>query len=147
MIWALTAAVLLAGLLAWLRSRWLVVTVSGPSMRPTLQPGDRVLVRRRPARRVRVGQIVVVAAEPDLAVPQRVVKRVVAVPGDPVPPGITSVRDELVPPARLLLLGDNARESLDSRRLGYYDAGLMLGVVVRAMSTHPARPGSSGIAS
>jgi len=115
------AALLLAGagLVAggasalWIRSRYLVATVDGRSMEPTLRAGDRLLVRR--TGRVRVGQIVVVKApDPPLvhvapgtpltaeeeaalaAGPQAaprapepgrrlLVKRAVAIPGDRVP--------------------------------------------------------------
>ena len=50
---AATAAVVL-------RRRFVVVEVDGISMRPTYEPGDRVLVRRCGADRVRRGQVVAV---------------------------------------------------------------------------------------
>ena len=48
----------LAGVL-WLRRRVLVVAVKGRSMQPALLDGDRVLVWRRPVRRVKRGDMVV----------------------------------------------------------------------------------------
>jgi signal peptidase I len=130
MIWALVAGVGVGALAAvlWLRRAWLVVTVVGSSMQPTLRPGDRVLVRRAP-RRIRVGQIVVHAMEPQL-----VIKRVAAVPGDPVPTGLAIPPGDRVPRGRLVLLGDNPDHSLDSRALGYYDRADLVGVVVRPLS-------------
>ncbi len=46
--------------LCLLRRRLAVVTVVGPSMQPTLAPGDRVLARRVDPGDVRVGQIAVI---------------------------------------------------------------------------------------
>ena len=120
---------LIAYLVAWvlvLRSRLLVVTVHGVSMEPTYRSGDRLLVRRSKLNRVRAGQVVVVrvdAATPDDPTQGRMVKRAVAVPGDPVPPQIP-VPGPRVPVDSLLVLGDNSARSNDSRRLGYLPAEL-----------------------
>ncbi|MEW1848142.1 S26 family signal peptidase, partial [Nonomuraea angiospora] len=57
---ALVAA--LVSVLWALRRRYLVVTVRGYSMRPSYLPGDRVLVRRVVAAKVRRGQAVVFEA-------------------------------------------------------------------------------------
>ncbi|NDU76999.1 hypothetical protein GWI34_30930, partial [Actinomadura sp. DSM 109109] len=65
MTWlAAAACVLLPAcvLIAWVRRRYLVTTVDGPSMEPGLRTGDRLIVRR--TRRVRAGQIVVVRIVP-----------------------------------------------------------------------------------
>ena len=72
------------------RRRFVVVTVAGVSMEPTLRPGDRVLVRRRGSDSLRIGAIVVFR-EPDDNLPgapapraasQRwVIKRIAALPG------------------------------------------------------------------
>ena len=71
--------------------------VVGPSMRPTLEPGDRVLALR--TGRARVGDLAVV---PDPRRPSRlVVKRVV-----------------VASPAGLTVRGDNAGASTDSREFG-----------------------------
>jgi len=79
-----------------LRARLVAVLVQGDSMEPTLRPGDRVLVRRMPLRRVRRGQLVVFAPPPDLPTtldnPLWLVKRVVALPGDTVPSEVPALR-------------------------------------------------------
>ncbi|MEO3925051.1 signal peptidase I [Micromonosporaceae bacterium B7E4] len=129
MIWALAlGVVVLVGGIGWLQLNWLVVTVSGPSMRPTLQPGDRILVRRASAGRIRTGQVVVLNTPFEL-----IIKRVAAVPGDRVPPGLAADDEDLVPPGRLILLGDNPGRSADSRQLGYYDSAKLIGVAVRPL--------------
>ena len=73
------------------------VLVQGPSMLPTLRPGDCLLVR--PGARVRPGQVVVArfASRPDLLVVKRAVRPV----GD-----------------RWWVEGDNAAATDDSRRYG-----------------------------
>ncbi|WP_426505658.1 S26 family signal peptidase [Dactylosporangium sp. McL0621] len=131
-----------AGGWALLRRRFVAVTVEGLSMRPTLEPGDRVLVRRAGLGAVRPGHVVVLGASgADL-----MIKRVAAVPGDPVPDlGVTGVAgsdDRTVPPGRLVVLGDNPAFSLDSRRLGYLPGERLLGVVVRRLS--PGSPQDFG---
>ncbi|MDL4777145.1 MULTISPECIES: S26 family signal peptidase [Thermomonosporaceae] len=157
-----TAAVLPA---LWFRWRYLVATVDGRSMEPTLRAGDRLLVRR--GVRPRTGQIVVVRVPdpplvygpPDvpltaaeeaalLAAPERpeaapppggrlVVKRAVAVPGDPVPrelvPVLRDVPEDVVPPGFLVVLGDNADASWDSRDYGFVRPGQCVGVALRRM--------------
>jgi signal peptidase I len=134
MIWVMAVVVL--GLVAWvlvLRSRLLVVTVHGVSMEPTYRSGDRLLVRRARLNRVRPGQVVVVqvdGAMPDDPTGGRMVKRAVAVPGDPVPPQIP-VPGPRVPVDSLLVLGDNLARSNDSRRLGYLSADALIGIVLR----------------
>ncbi|MGY0233974.1 signal peptidase I [Longispora urticae] len=135
MIPALVSALLAVVVVAWvLRGRLLVVTVYGPSMRPTYDQGDRLLVRRTGLGRVRRGDVVVfaTAASADPADPTGglLVKRAVAVPGDPVPPDIP-VGERVVPPGRLIVLGDNPGRSHDSRSLGYVAADALVGVVVR----------------
>lgn len=137
MIWVLLAAVVVAagGFLLVLRSRLLVVTVHGVSMEPTYSAGDRLLVRRSRLARVRAGQVVVVrvaGAAPGDPTGGRMVKRAVALPGDPVPPRIP-VSDAVVPVGRLVVLGDNLARSNDSRRLGYIPADALIGVVLRPM--------------
>ena len=131
------AVVLLAGGLTLLRRRFVVVAVTGDSMLPTLRPGDRVLVRRVPLHRVDRGQLVVVANPRDLPSlpdnPPWLVKRAVALPGDPVPAVLGGDGDARVPPGKLLILGDNRGRSYDSRRAGYFAAEGLLGVVIRTI--------------
>ena len=94
--WAfgLAAIVLLGGLAGRLER----VTVAGASMRPTLEPGDRLLVWR--TQRLRPGGLVVLA---DPRVPGRpLVKRVAGLDGD----------------EAVLVHGDNAAASTDSRVFG-----------------------------
>lgn len=135
MIWAVLAAVVVAAV-TWvvvLRKRLLVVTVLGASMEPTYHSGDRLLVRRSRLKRVQTGQVVVVqtsGAKTGDSTAGRLVKRAVAVPGDPVPPQIP-IADHIVPEGRLLVLGDNPARSDDSRRLGYIPADALIGVVLR----------------
>ncbi len=138
MIWV--ALVLVGAVVVWLlvlRSRLLVVTVHGVSMEPTYHSGDRLLVRRARLDRVRAGQVVVVqveASSPDDPTGGRLVKRAVAVPGDPVPPQIP-VPGPRVPVDSLLVLGDNLARSNDSRRLGYLPADALIGVVLRPIGS------------
>ena len=128
---------------AVLRRRLVTVTVSGRSMEPTLRHGDRVLVLR--TRLVRPGQLVVLAAAPPMETAW-MVKRAVAVPGDPVPraevPALATRPEPVVPDGQLVVLGDNHLFSLDSRRFGYVSARQLLGVVVshlpKAPHRHPA---------
>jgi signal peptidase I len=83
---------------AWvLRRRVAVVTVSGDSMRPTFQSGDRVLVRRAGPGQLSTGMVVVIEKPagaghwltPLPRWPGRdrewMIKRVAAVAGDPLP--------------------------------------------------------------
>ncbi|MEY9933060.1 signal peptidase I [Catenulispora sp. GP43] len=118
--------------------RHVVVTVEGTSMAPTYRPGDRLLVRRCGLDGVERGQAVVVL-RPDLVTGWKVadraggmpgdspwfVKRVTALPGDPIPDGS-------VPPDHLYLLGDNPA-SEDSRRWGCCPGERVVGVVVREL--------------
>lgn len=151
MNWIVTASIgavaLLGGAGLWARRRLVLVTVTGSSMEPTLVAGDRVLVHRRGLARIRRGQLVVL--EPPLpdgfhpvdraaAIRNRHrwnIKRVVALPGDPVPPEVTNVAGAgQVPQGALVVFGDSAT-STDSRQRGFYFATDLLGVVVHRMST------------
>jgi signal peptidase I len=142
----------------WLRRRFVAVSVSGPSMEPTLVSGDRVLVRRCSLTAVRPDGVVVFAEEtgvgdlpPNLPddvrgniqaaiakqAPTWIVKRVVAVPGDRVPkaevPALAHVDHEVVPAGMFVVLGDNPSASHDSRSFGYVTADRLLGVVQRKL--------------
>ncbi|WP_228645585.1 S26 family signal peptidase [Microtetraspora sp. AC03309] len=130
-----------------LRRRWLVVAVRGESMLPALHDGDTVLVRRRRANEVSVGDIVVVEspgrdgrwASPPAHryTPDRhwMVKRVAALGGDRVPDGVPAP-SPVVPLGALVVLGDNG--GYDSRVFGLLPADRMLGTVARVLA--PARP-------
>ncbi|MGX7824651.1 S26 family signal peptidase [Actinokineospora sp. 24-640] len=134
------AAALCVAALLWLRSRLVRVHVRGVSMLPNLSPGDRVLVRRTPLRHIRPGDVVVFG-RPRATMEGWMVKRVLAVPGDPIPrqavPLLWRYPGSHVPPARLVVLGDNPNESYDSRTFGYLNADLLLGVVT---TNPPKRP-------
>jgi nickel-type superoxide dismutase maturation protease len=91
---------------------WLIrrVVVEGPSMLPTLRPGQR-LTALRPWRRVRVGDIVVVRDPRDAS--RWIIKRCVA------------RRASLIE-----LRGDNAGASTDSRDFGPIPAKLVKYLII-----------------
>ncbi|MFF3330703.1 S26 family signal peptidase [Streptomyces sp. NPDC002888] len=138
----LPGASALAAALWWCRRNLVVVTVEGMSMAPAMAHGDRLLVRRRRLHHVRVGDVVVL--EPPLTGPYRTaatagadgriwnVKRVAALPGDPLPSGVPG--DRQVEPGTLAVLGDNRLDSIDSRQRGPFPAGSLMGIVIRRLS-------------
>jgi signal peptidase I len=114
------------------KRRLLLVTVDGPSMRPTLREGERVWVERVAPGDLRAGHIVVLRRpEPDARL---IIKRVAALCGDPVdpawlPPG-TIEPGSVVPQGMLVLLGDNRQCSNDSRFHGFFATNRVLGRVL-----------------
>ncbi|MFG6198197.1 S26 family signal peptidase [Nonomuraea sp. JJY05] len=148
----------LGAALWWIRRRYLVATVDGPSMEPTLRSGDMLLVRR--TKLVHAGQIVVVRIgdpppvdglppglepggedelpdKPDHPGWRLLVKRAVAVPGDPVPkegfPAFRDAPETVVPRHALVVLGDNPDASWDSRDFGFVRGDEFVGVMVRRL--------------
>jgi signal peptidase I len=133
--------------LAAVRRQLAVIKVEGESMAPTLNHGDRVFVRTTKLDRVRPGDIVVVSPSlgdrpPDVPLrygPHLIIKRVLAVPGDPIPrhpaPLFGDLPDPVVPAGRLLLLGDNPAASQDSRQLGYFRGDGWLGAFIRRLDS------------
>jgi signal peptidase I len=146
-----------AGALLWVRHTYLLVTIQGASMEPTYHAGEQVVVRRKPPRQVRRSEVAVLLDlesvrgnwpdEVGLRVRKRsvlgqltwpcMIKRVVAVPGDPLPreqvPALRDAPESFVPPGKVVLLGDNAAASYDSREHGYFSAENLVGTVVRRL--------------
>ncbi|MFF1489643.1 S26 family signal peptidase [Streptomyces sp. NPDC058319] len=151
-LWAVPAACLFP--VALIRSRYLVVTVEGSSMVPALADGDRVLVHRVRLAAIAAGRLVVTRPPAGgrwgAVSPSRwMIKRAAAVPGDPVPrdgaPALRDLPEERVPRGRIVLLGDNPEESLDSRFCGYFRAEQIIGVVVRRLPrAEPERVQATG---
>jgi signal peptidase I len=141
------AAGAVAGAVGCVRRRLIVVTVAGHSMEPTVHHGDRVLVRRCHPRGLRCGDVVVLDP-PDTRlrvggiwrepVTGRQVKRVAALPGQPVPIGVASP-SSVVPVDTVVVLSDNAVVGVDSRVWGPYPARGVVGVVLRRVATSRRR--------
>ena len=141
---ALALGALTAAALAVRRARLEPMLVKGGSMRPTLDPGQRIAVAplvRPPAR----GDLVVLRTPRDL----EVVKRVVGLPGERVrllsgqlevdgravpepylagPPSFGELDLELGP-AQYLVLGDHRAASTDGRDFGPVGADVLVGRV------------------
>lgn len=131
-------------LLGLLRKRFAVIRVVGPSMEPAVKSGRAVIVQR--CARPEVGDIVVVERPDLLTTPASwvspplsrrlkdtrwLVKRVVAGPGDSVPTEVRAAANTtVVPPGVVVLLGDNAEVSYDSRQAGFFPLDRVLGPVV-----------------
>ncbi|MFC0505024.1 S26 family signal peptidase [Micromonospora costi] len=127
---------LLLGAVGWIRRRLIVTEVHGPSMLPTYRDGDRLLTRRRAGGDpLSTGQVVVLRNPRPPGLPGSstgpwLVKRIVAVAGDRLLPGMPGGH---VPDGYVLVLGDNIAQSLDSRHLGLIPTCAILGTVVRRM--------------
>jgi signal peptidase I len=128
-------------LVAMVRRRWVVVTVEGNSMSPTLHDGQRLVARRliapRLDRDLSRGDIIVFVLpswrdNPELRHISHRVKRIAAVPGDVVPDwarqALGAADDARVPEGQVVVVGDNP-VSQDSRELGYIDARCIVAVV------------------
>jgi signal peptidase I len=104
-----------AGLILAVRRRWMIVTVRGHSMEPTLHDGERLVARRWSRAAIPViGDVIVFW--PD-ALGYRI-KRVAGVAGDRVPPWMPVQLGERIPAGHVIVRGDNPR-SEGSRELGY----------------------------
>jgi signal peptidase I len=94
--------------------------VEGVSMVPTLNPGDRVVFRRRLGSRPLSAGNIVAFEDPRGATSQLMIKRVVEVNGDDV-----------------VVLGDNVRASTDSRTFGPLRSANVKWVFVRRYARAP----------
>ncbi|TDE51523.1 S26 family signal peptidase [Nonomuraea mesophila] len=128
----------LALLVVRLRATYMVVRVRGGSMAPTLTDGDRLLSRRTHLGALRHGEVAVVRYPlPDGG--KFLIKRVAALPGDPVPEDVRKAVDEdVVPAGRFVLLGDNTEVSFDSREHGFFHAGDLHAVTIRRLDARHA---------
>ncbi|MFJ8534466.1 signal peptidase I [Streptomyces sp. NPDC093591] len=134
--------VLVIGSVLWLRTGYVLSSVSSESMRPTYDIGDRIVAERVGVDEVRRGDIVLYTA-PERYGDLAVIQRVIAVGGDRVVccAGTGTARERItvngkpvsepyvhegvanggppytatVPEGRLFLLGDNRMNSRDSR--------------------------------
>ena len=113
----LAASVLAAGAW-WMRRRPFRVIVKGPSMSPTLEPGDLLMAVTNGI--VRAGSLVVVQ-HPDRPA-YEMVKRVEALPRD-------RVGERLLRQDEYWVSGDNPEESTDSRSFGPVTGQAIKGVV------------------
>lgn len=153
MVWwiALGALSLITAIAGWIRHTFVAITVEGDSMLPALGPGDRVLVRRG-SRGVRRHRIIVIAspspeqgwsrnppAGRDVDAIDWIIKRVVALEGDPYPPEVNRSGD--VPDNHVIVIGDSPYSD-DSKQHGPCPTNQILGVVVRRLQ-RPERPSRS----
>jgi signal peptidase I len=130
-----TALLAIAVLTRWVRGHLRIVSVTGASMLPAYRNGDLLVIRRVPPRAIRPGDVVVLDTglrgqrRPDVS--HWIIKRVAAVPGDAVAPGLVpGDQDATVPAGQYVLLGDNPARSTDSRQHGYFPANRIIGRVV-----------------
>ncbi|HEU5470942.1 MAG TPA: S26 family signal peptidase [Actinophytocola sp.] len=119
----------------------LVIRVDGTSMLPTFRPGEAVLTLRRRIRpAVRRGDIVVCRRPDARPGPHSyLIKRVVAVAGDPIPddydppPGTGPAAGTIIAAGRVYVRGDNDR-SYDSRAFGPIPLDNVIGHVVARLT-------------
>ncbi|HEV2376783.1 MAG TPA: S26 family signal peptidase [Streptosporangiaceae bacterium] len=164
-VWLAGCAAVAAAGAAVVRRRFVVVHIMGASMQPTYADGDRVLVRRR-RDRLSVGSVVVLRPPRDGSPRGRplggawrhsflaegtagagateairngwLIKRVAALPGDPVPESVRAATNgvTVVPAGALVVLSDNPGGA-DSRRWGFVAADDLLGAVTAKLSPSP----------
>lgn len=116
-----------------------IAKVEGASMQPTLNPhgdyGDYVLLNRWSVRRFTVNRGDIVALSSPKDPDQKLIKRVVGVPGDRVITLGYKVSEMVVPQGHCWLEGDHHERSLDSNLLGAIPLGL-----IEARATHIVWP-------
>lgn len=137
---AAVLAALGAGVVITARRHLLVIQVVGDSMAPVYASGDRLLVRR--TRRLRAGDIVIAHhqeggrrdARSEPLATTWLVKRLAALPGDPVPgPVVSAVGDHRSVPAGMAVLLGERPDSADSRSWGLVPLDDITGVVLRRL--------------
>lgn len=164
LIWSLLLAAGAGfGIALWVRANLVVVHVSGQSMEPTFLDGDRVLVRRKALRTIRVGEVVVFRRPPAITSPvggsvsrdaePAALAGPVSLHSDPAmasrpvsrrggaAAGVGARRHNPwmikrladVAGGQFAVLGDRPDRSFDSRHCGYLDESTLLGVVIRQL--------------
>jgi len=115
----LCVVLLAVGCVVWGVTRWLMIpwVVAGPSMQPTLEEGDRVLVDllTLQGRLPRTGEIVVLSGPGGEDLVKRIARE--PYPGEAPYPASTLPPDSPLEPS-FAVLGDNGDQSLDSRTFG-----------------------------
>lgn len=98
--------------------------------------GDVVVLRRPPGAAVPPGAVTVHSGPVAPAAPGErwLIKRVVAVPGDPLPDGVADTTPGPVPPGTVVVFGD--RPGLDSRLFGPVPIDTVHATVVRRLVTY-----------
>ncbi|MET9677780.1 S26 family signal peptidase [Streptomyces sp. NPDC006482] len=148
--WAFAAAALAAtGVVAVcvrVRRSRLRVTVAGESMAPALMPGQVVIAHRVVSSGgLRAGDVVVLVkpecpgnwrwppADGPLGQGSWLLKRLAALPGDPVPPAVATALGVSgpVPDGVAVVLGDNTAASVDSRDFGFVPVDRVIARVLR----------------
>ncbi|MFI7145787.1 S26 family signal peptidase [Nonomuraea sp. NPDC050022] len=118
-----------------LRATYSVIRVDGDSMAPTLIDGDRLLARRVAPAALRSGHIAVVRSPLPMGGPF-LIKRIAALPGEPIPQPVRPlVPDARVPDGQLILIGDNTDASFDSRDHGYFPIGDIHAITIRKLTS------------
>ncbi|MFD8529690.1 S26 family signal peptidase [Streptosporangium canum] len=120
----------------WIRRKLLITDVSGLSMLPAFDNGDRVLAIRTNRRSTFTsGQVVVLShphqEESHTSETSWIIKRVAAVAGEPT---LDDMPEKIVPEGYVMVLGDNRRQSLDSRAFGFVPMNDILAIVARKMT-------------
>ncbi|MGI8666033.1 MAG: S26 family signal peptidase [Jatrophihabitans sp.] len=144
----LISAIASAALFGWLARRsLLVIRIDGDSMTPTFGQDDAVLVLKpRLDRSVRRDDVVVFRLPVGTTGPAgNLVKRVVAISGDPVPGSGDAGDGGQLAPGQVYLVGDGP-SSWDSRRFGPLSVADLQGRVIArlAASTRRGAPLRSG---
>lgn len=147
-------AIILALGLAVLRRRFSVIRVRGGSMLPAFRPGDlllvrNLLVRNRSRSRVRVGAVVIFRMSPPgtpASGDMRLIKRVSALPGDPVPePARQATGGTPVVPDGMFTVSADNPDGTDSRQFGFLLIDQISGLVLRKLGQPSLPPGRPAI--